>query len=341
MTTDSENMMPSRPRLRLRPAKTILVVVLLALFCGQATASLGDRLPEFKRCVQVCAQENCSPVSETPTEIPIHRRLLLWTCPQECDYTCQHIVTASRVAAGKRVTQFHGKWPFHRIFGVQEPFSVVFSLGNLWVHWRGLEKIKNGIPNRYTLKKFYVWFAQIGIATWIFSTVFHMRDFNLTEELDYLAAGGSVLYGMYYAPVRIFRLDVPIPRRESVLRLWTTLCICAYVVHVLYLKLVKWDYGYNMTANVVLGVLQNALWSWFSWKQYSKSQRPWTAWPGIAVAWVMMAMSLELLDFPPIWGSLDAHSLWHAGTIFPAILWYSFLVKDAQDDIAGANRIKS
>jgi post-GPI attachment to proteins factor 3 len=29
-----------------------------------------------------------------------------------------------------------------------------------------------------------------------------------------------------------------------------------------------------------------------------------------------------LLDFPPIWGVLDAHSLWHLGTIAPTVFWY-------------------
>ncbi len=31
---------------------------------------------------------------------------------------------------------------------------------------------------------------------------------------------------------------------------------------------------------------------------------------------------LELLDFPPIAWTFDAHSLWHAGTAPIALLWY-------------------
>jgi hypothetical protein len=46
-------------------------------------------------------------------------------------------------------------------------------------------------------------------------------------------------------------------------------------------------------------------------------------------------MSLELLDFPPWKGMIDAHSLWHLGTVLPTVLWYNFLVRDAQEDIAG------
>lgn len=42
------------------------------------------------------------------------------------------------------------------------------------------------------------------------------------------------------------------------------------------------------------------------------------------VAWVVVAMSLELLDFPPIGGYIDAHSLWHLGTVIPTVWWYKY-----------------
>jgi hypothetical protein len=258
--------------------------------------------------------------------LAFHHRLLLWTCPQECDYTCQHIVTTHRLLSSPPlpVTQFHGKWPFHRFLGAQEPFSVICSLGNLYAHWHGLTtRIRASIPERYPLRPYYILLAQIGIASWVFSAIFHTRDFPLTETLDYLAAGANVMYGMYYTPIRVFRLYLPnSPRRSSLLRIWTATCAALYLAHISYLLLVRWDYGYNMAANVAAGVVQNALWSWFSYKQWRDKRRIWTVWPGVVVAWVTMAMSLELLDFPPLWGAVDAHSLWHLGTIAPTVLFY-------------------
>jgi hypothetical protein len=278
----------------------------------------------------------------------LHRRLLLWTCPQECDYTCQHIITAQRQAADppRPVVQFHGKWPFRRVLGMQEPLSVLFSLGNLGAHYYGLHAcVLPHIPARYSLRPFYVFLARLGMATWLFSAVFHTRDFPLTEQLDYFAAGASVLYGLYYTVVRVFRLDLrdggggggggeyagggggggPLGgggRRGSLLRAWTGLCVALYLAHVAYLKLWRWDYTYNMAANVACGAVSNVLWTWFSWDRYRKSRRAWAIWPGIVVAWVLVAMSMELLDFAPIWSSVDAHSLWHLGTIAPTVLWY-------------------
>ncbi|RYP87361.1 hypothetical protein DL769_000565 [Monosporascus sp. CRB-8-3] len=297
----------------------LVLLLVLCLFLRTTEASLGDRLPEFKQCVKVCERENCDP-NRNPTPIPLHRRLLLWTCPKECDYTCQHIITARRLAAGKKVTQFHGKWPFVRVLGMQEPFSVLFSLGNLWAHHRGLAKVRREIPAGYPLRRYYELFGIVGVTTWIFSAVFHTRDFGLTEELDYFAAGGSVLYGLYYAAVRVFRLDRP--RRRALLRLWTLVCGCLYAAHVAYLKFWRWNYTYNMTANVIIGILQNSLWTYFSYVRWKESRRTWATLPGVAVTWIMLAMSLELLDFPPLWGALDAHSLWHLGTIIPIMMWY-------------------
>jgi hypothetical protein len=130
------------------------------------------------------------------------------------------------------------------------------------------------------------------------------------------------MYGLYYTVVRVFRLDRPTPRRQSVLRIWTATCSLLYIAHVSYLLLVRWDYGYNMAANVAVGIVQNALWSWFSVRRWRDTGRRWALFPGLMVAWVLMAMSLELLDFPPIGGVVDAHSLWHLGTIAPTVLFY-------------------
>ena len=134
------------------------------------------------------------------------------------------------------------------------------------------------------------------------------------------------MYGLYYTPIRIFRLD----KRDSsgdgktgtVLRLWTFLCVTLYLIHVGYLTLVHFDYTYNMAANVVVGIIQNVLWTWFSIQRFRKVGRLWAAWPGLIVAWIILAMSLELFDFPPWWGMVDAHALWHLGTVGPTIWWY-------------------
>ncbi|EPE04722.1 mn2+ homeostasis protein per1 [Ophiostoma piceae UAMH 11346] len=323
-----------------RPAGAFLVlaalVVVLALV-PVVSASVGDRLPEFRDCMEVCKQENCG-VNKPATPIPFHLRLLLWNCASECDQTCQRIISSHRITHNLGLVQFHGKWPFYRLWGIQEPASVAFSLGNLWAHVAGLRRLRRQVPASYSLRPWYVGFGTVGMASWTFSSIFHTRDFVLTERLDYFAAGASVLYGLYFTVVRVFRLDRA--AHESLRSVWTLACLCLYAAHVAFLTLVRWDYGYNMAANVLCGVLQNALWSWFSYRTFVRTRRFWAVWPGIAVAWVMLTMSLELFDFPPAYSIFDAHSLWHLGTIGPTILWYNFLIKDALDDIASKERLK-
>jgi post-GPI attachment to proteins factor 3 len=212
---------------------------------------------------------------------------------------------------------------------MQEPASVLFSLFNFLAHDNGINKIKEQIPASYPLRKYYLAFGYFGLASWIFSMLFHTRDFNLTEKLDYFAAGASVMYGLYFAVIRIFRLDKPThsgattkDSAPTIVRLWTYCCASLYLLHVWYLSFITFDYTYNMAANVVIGIFQNILWTWFSVQRFRKVGRLWAAWPGLIVAWIVLAMSLELFDFPPWWGMVDAHALWHLGTVGPTIWWY-------------------
>jgi post-GPI attachment to proteins factor 3 len=279
-------------------------------------------------CVRYCLPY-CAAYSPS-THAALQRRLLLWDCDSECDYNCQHIVTDKRLARDppyrEPILQFHGKWPFYRFLGMQEPFSVIFSLFNYIAHDVGLSRLRTEIPASYPLRKYYMYFGYFGLASWTFSMIFHTRDFALTEKLDYFGAGASVLYGLYYCPIRIFRLDQRTPQKTSLLRAWTGLCIGLYLAHVIYLTRWSWDYTYNMAANVTVGVLSNIMWSWFSFHQYQRTKRIWAAWPGMIVAWIVLAMSLELFDFPPWGGMIDAHSLWHLGTVVPTIWWYRYVL---------------
>ena len=50
------------------------------------------------------------------------------------------------------------------------------------------------------------------------------------------------------------------------------------------------------------------------------------------VVMTTLAMSLELLDFPPWQRVIDAHSLWHLATALIATFWYGFIVEDCWDE---------
>ncbi|GFO36975.1 post-gpi attachment to proteins factor 3-like [Plakobranchus ocellatus] len=192
---------------------------------------------------------------------------------------------------GSRVPQFYGKWPFVRFAGVQEPASMVFSLLNALCHL-SIVLYRSKVPSSTPL--YYVWhgMALVGVITWLCAAIFHTRETPLTEKLDYFSAFALVLYNIFTLTCRVIGTDFKFP--IALAALWLIICYC---YHIYYLSFVLFDYGYNMMMNVSAGLLA--------------------------------LLSLELGDFPPLWWILDAHALWHAGTVPMTLLWYSFIIDDA------------
>lgn len=312
----------------MRAVLSSAVIVFLVLFVvvGVTYASKGNIQPEFLGCVRQCIDSTCS--SQPP--LPLTLRFMQWDCPENCQYTCMHAVTDRAIREGTPVYQYYGKWPFYRFLGMQEPASVLFSIGNGWVHYHYLHVLRREIPNAYFLKPFMLVFSLVGINAWVWSTVFHARDLAVTEKLDYFSAGLLILYSLYYALIRIFYL-----RHRLVLRALSVVVLVLFLAHVGYLSLVRFDYGYNMMASVVVGSLQLLLWVVWSIAQYVRktSRRHYAYLALVSVAGTAAAMFLELLDFPPILRILDAHSLWHLATIPLMALWYRFVLLDTRHEI--------
>ncbi|VDC02484.1 unnamed protein product [Peniophora sp. CBMAI 1063] len=227
---------------------------------------------------------------------------------------------------------------------MQEPASVIFSLANLLLHIWGLGEIRKEISDEHPMKRYYVRWAYISCNAWIWSAIFHTRDTPFTEKLDYFSAGLTILYSLYFTVIRLFHLYTTLSHPASrTFYLWSGLCLGAYISHILYLSLsARFDYGYNIAANVGLGLAHNALWLAFAMPSSlsplrrflgrPRSYRPWYATRAAqAVVLTTLATMLELFDFPPWWRVIDAHSLWHLATAPLAVLWYDFLINDAVD----------
>ena len=77
----------------------------------------------------------------------------------------------SRAVDGLAPQQYHGKWPFSRAWGVQEPASAVFSVANLAVHFTQVRRYSHADTviaadaphNRYRLVWLWVAFG------WLFT----------------------------------------------------------------------------------------------------------------------------------------------------------------------------
>ena len=132
------------------------------------------------------------------------------------------------------------------------------------------------------------------------------------------------------------------PGRGALFQAWRAIATVAYVGHVSYLGLAsRFDYTYNVIFNLILGIVHNVLWLLFALPGSPPFAR-YAAMPGsyrpdhagtaaLTVVLTTAATTLELFDFPPLARVVDAHALWHLATAPLAVLWYDFLLTDAQD----------
>nr|XP_033775149.1 post-GPI attachment to proteins factor 3 isoform X2 [Geotrypetes seraphini] len=164
--------------------------------------------------------------------------------------------------------------------------------------------------------------GKVSLNAWIWSTVFHTRDTDITEKLDYFCASAVILHSIYLCGVRTLGL-----KRPAFAQFFAPFLILLFACHVSYLSLGRFDYGYNMAANVAFGLV-NLLW-WLGWCLRNQAYLPYV-WKCEVVVLLLQALALlELLDFPPLLWVFDAHALWHLSTVPVHILFYSFLVDDS------------
>ncbi|EPY87156.1 post-GPI attachment to proteins factor 3-like isoform 1 [Camelus ferus] len=271
-------------------------LVLLAGAAALASGSQGDREPVYRDCVLGCDERNCSgnALKHFRSHQPIYMSLAGWTCRDDCKYECMWVTVGLYLQEGHEVPQFHGKWPFSRFLCFQEPASAVASFLNGLASLVMLCRYRASVPASSPMYPTCVAFAWVSLNAWFWSTVFHTRDTDLTEKMDYFCASTVILHSVYLCCVRTVGLQCP-----TVASAFRALLLLMLTAHVSYLSLIHFDYGYNLAANVAIGLVNAGL------------------------------SLLELLDFPPLFWVLDAHAIWHFSTIPVHVLFFSFLEDDS------------
>ncbi|XP_019183434.1 PREDICTED: post-GPI attachment to proteins factor 3 [Ipomoea nil] len=325
---------------------TTLFVVFSCLI-GMIDASAGDIDPSYRACVSECeltgcAGGNCFPHCKLLSDGSsiggtwyMQKHLYLqWKqsgCKGDCRYQCMIDREKERAALGSEPVKYHGKWPFKRLFGLQETVSVAFSVLNLAMHFYGwlsfFKLIKYNLPFKADKRPYYdytgLWliYGLLAMNSWLWSAVFHSRDVDVTEKLDYSSAVALLGYSLILAILRSFNV------RDEAARVMVSAPILAFITtHILYLNNYKMDYGWNMMVCVAMGVAQLMIWAiWAGMSRHPSRLKLW-----IVVIGGGLAMLLEIYDFPPYQGLVDAHALWHATTIPLTYLWWSFIQDDAK-----------
>lgn len=314
--------------------RLVLVAAVIVIFLlGAAFTSRGDQQEEYQVCLRQCIyDDNCALNRYTPKQSLLNR-LLLWDCPSECRYKCMWETESTNRSIGRLpIYQYHGKWPFRRILGIQELASVLFSLGNLLAHYYGYYHIY-GAVTRLSPK---LWFLHGAIGAnffvsanaWCWSIIFHTRDFELTQHLDYFSAIALLFISAYLAILRGF--SVHGWRRQLAIGLPLLLL---YFNHLRYMLMVHFDFAWNMKVAISSGLTFLLLFITWSLLHLAKGRRPHCKYALAACILGVLAALLEINDFPPLWDLIDAHALWHAATIPIIFLWYVFYREDALYDL--------
>lgn len=379
-------------------SRALLLFTSLAIIGFRTVSgSSGDRNPAFVECLIFCKSSGCTTAYQQPstcsdvcnhsfsstaslqTGLLLQLRLTLWDCPTDCKYLCMHAVQAALLETyGQSITsavKYHGKWPFVRAWGiVQEPASVIFSLGNLLVHMHGFWTVLSllRLPRRQTIREHrtltasaqaekystrkacWLVYATLHILAWIASALLHTRDTHLTERLDYCFADVAIGWGLLMATTRaaVPVLQVPLQAAQqtikpnltntrskvtvAVITLILSLCLAAQLY---YMLTIEFNHQWNVQVGIVAGAVQAVLWL-FVCKQENHPGRHWLHW---FLALLTMSALLEVGDFPPTRLSVlevDAHALWHAATFLITPLLYRFVWYDVTRELSDVSRAK-
>lgn len=221
---------------------------------------------------------------------------------------------------------------------MQEPASVLFSIANGVVWLAGLRRffllphatLTDKSHDRKVQTRLMKFALVVNVNAWLWSAVFHARDLPWTEKMDYFSATLGVLTSLVFLLTRVIST-----------RCWwmyTQAATAFLVYHVHYLTFVKFDYGYNMNANLALGVFQFGL--MFLWWMLERRKHDYLWKAPLIVLLLGSALSLELLDFPPFFFVFDAHSLWHLVTVPIAKFYVHFICQDAMRNSDGRQKSK-
>ncbi|MQM05166.1 hypothetical protein Taro_037972 [Colocasia esculenta] len=329
-------------------ARWLVFVAALGCLAEVLNASAGDVDLLYRSCVEQCESSgqiggvtfrHCQFSSDgAPADGPWYMQepqYLRWkqlNCKSDCRYHCMMQRESERENLGLEPVKYHGKWPFKRVFVFQEPVSAALSALNLIMHFNGWLSffllLYYKLPLRPQSKRTYyeytgLWhiYGLLAMNAWFWSAIFHSRDIDLTEKLDYSAAAALLGYSLILSILRTF--DV----KDEASRVMVAAPLLAFITtHILYLNFYQLDYGLNMKVCVAMGVTQLLLWAiWAGVTHHPSRFKLWTV-----VFGGSLGMLLEIYDFPPYDGYVDAHALWHATTIPLTYLWWSFVKNDAE-----------
>ncbi|KAI4383087.1 hypothetical protein MLD38_008967 [Melastoma candidum] len=324
-----------------------VVLACLCCFTGSLDASVGDADPIYRSCVEECETSGCAgdycfqhckfssdgkPI-DGPwyMQEPLYLKWKQWDCRSDCRYHCMLAREEERKNLGGQPLKYHGKWPFFRVYGIQEPVSVALSVLNLSLQFHGwmsffiLVSYKLHLrPNRTTYYEYTgLWhvYGILAMNSCFWGIVFHSRDVVWTEKMDYSSSVAFIGFSLILAILRSLNV------RDEAARVMCAAPIIAFVTtHILYLNFYNLNHGWNRKVCMTMAISQLLVWA--IWASVTGHPSRWKL--RLVVIGGLLALIPEIYDFPPYLGYIDAHTLCHAASVPVSYLWWSFVRDDAE-----------
>jgi len=308
-----------------------MIVVIAATILQLSLSSTGDRDPEYILCVRDCYYDS----EKSYQEYSAWMRALYWDHLSECRYQCMRRISDAREVQGQSTLKYFGHWPYHRILGIQEPASAVFSFANALPHIYNLTSRRHRFNNPdYYMGGWVLLYGSVAVVAWFCSTVFHARKIGIAIDLDYMSALLFILTGLWVALRRTLHTVFRHSRLLTTITFGTLLMLGLSRVARMAEGSISFDQ--HMEVSIAVAAAQAVVWT--LWALFVRPPH-WKLCLLLQV-WFGIASMLELFDFPPVMRHFDAHSLWHAATVPLGFLWYEFWATDCKYCIESSSGVE-
>lgn len=232
----------------MRPWVFATILCFFLQLCVIVSSSNGDYDPKFRRCAWRCFDTQGCAAKDQENEEALVEHLKLdtfngtglgsfyaaWyqfshlTCMEQCMAECAYSITQERISSDLPVYKYFGHWSFYRYFGLEEPASVLFSLGNAVPHILRIYQqqrepflyarcrvntYKAGISGAggggkskcggndedegsYFLSDWAGYYPWVALLAWFSSAIYHSKRTKDTELLDLSTALILLWYGL-------------------------------------------------------------------------------------------------------------------------------------------------
>jgi post-GPI attachment to proteins factor 3 len=217
-------------------------------------ASNGDYDQNFYYCVKDCVK------TKKLLQDHYFRKILFWDDISECQYICMREISDAREVKGLSTYKYFGHWPYHRILGIQEPASCLFSFLNAIPHIYNLLYCRSQFTSKtYFMSHWLVAYGCVAVIAWFSSCLFHARKIGILIDLDYMSALLLLSLGLWLAIRR--SLAVTIFNKNYI---FTSVCFTAGCLIVIYqlggMVLGHVNFGRHMEVSIAVAACQACVW---------------------------------------------------------------------------------